>query len=145
MAHRTDHLSPQERSENMRRVRGKDTLPELAVRRALHKAGFRFRLHRKDLPGRPDIFLPRHKLVVFVHGCFWHGHEGCKRATIPATRTEFWSAKIEANRRRDAAAEGALRSKGLRVVTLWQCQLSDDEEILRRIWAADMNRTSANG
>jgi DNA mismatch endonuclease (patch repair protein) len=137
-----DKLSVAQRSRNMSRVRGKDTLPELRVRRVLHRAGFRFRLHRRDLPGKPDVFLPRHKVAVFVHGCFWHGHEGCRRATIPATRTEFWLEKIEANKRRDAAARTALGALGIQVVTLWQCQLKDEREILRAFEGLQGARTS---
>src|SRR5690348_80348 len=102
-----DRISPAARSRNMSRVRGKDTQPELRVRRLLHAAGYRFRLHRKDLPGRPDLVLPRHRVAIFVHGCFWHGHPDCKRATIPATRTEFWTSKINRNRERDTAAVAA--------------------------------------
>jgi DNA mismatch endonuclease (patch repair protein) len=99
----------------------------------LHAHGYRFRLHRADLPGRPDIFLPRHKTAVFVHGCFWHGHPDCKRATVPETRRDFWLAKILRNRERDAQAEAALDSLGCRVVTVWQCELRNPDEILRRI------------
>ena len=96
----------------MGRIRGKDTKPELRVRKALHAAGYRFRLHRKDLPGRPDITLPRHRTVIFVHGCFWHGHEGCKANRIPKTNPEFWSAKIDRNRERDARNRAELEAMG---------------------------------
>lgn len=117
-----DRLTPEQRRLNMRRVRAKDTKPEMTVRHLLHDQGFRYRLHRRDLPGRPDIVLPRWRAVVFVHGCFWHGH-GCSLFRLPATRTEFWSAKIEGNRRRDAAAVAALEAAGWRSLWVWECAL----------------------
>lgn len=117
-----DRLTPEQRRLNMRRVRATDTKPEMAVRSLLHRQGFRFRLHRRDLPGRPDIVLPRHCAAVFVHGCFWHGH-GCSLFRMPATRTEFWSAKIEGNRRRDAAAVAGLAQRGWRSLLVWECAL----------------------
>jgi DNA mismatch endonuclease (patch repair protein) len=128
-----DKISPEARSENMRRVRGRNTKPELAVRRILHASGYRFRLHRNDLAGRPDIFLPRFKTVVFVHGCFWHGHRGCKRATIPTSRSGFWVDKIDGNRNRDERNVRQLELSGYRVVTVWQCELRDPEAIIRRV------------
>lgn len=127
-----DHLTPAARSENMSRIRAKDTAPERFVRSVLHRAGYRFRLHRRDLPGTPDMVLPRFRLAIFVHGCFWHGHQGCKRARLPRTRSEFWSAKIEANRKRDAKSSEALETMGYRVLTLWQCELTGAEEVLTR-------------
>ena len=111
------------RSEIMGRIRGKDTKPEILVRKKLHAAGFRFRLHRKDLPGRPDITLPKHKTVIFVHGCFWHGHEGCKANRIPKTNGEFWSAKIARNRELDADNRAALEALGWKVVVVWECEV----------------------
>lgn len=117
-----DRLTADQRRLNMRRVRTKDTRPELAVRRLLHRAGFRFRLHRRDLPGCPDIVLTRYRAAVFVHGCFWHGHN-CSLFKMPATRTEFWSAKIEANRLRDDVAKTALRDAGWRNLWIWECAL----------------------
>lgn len=104
----------------MSRVRSKGTLPEMTVRRLLHALGYRFRLHRRDLPGTPDIVLPRHRLAIFVHGCFWHGHR-CPLFRIPATRTEFWVAKIEGNRRRDDIARTSLLSAGWRTLCVWEC------------------------
>jgi len=115
-----DRLTVEQRSLNMSRVRSKGTLPELIVRRMLHALGLRFRLHRADLPGTPDIVLPRHRLAIFVHGCFWHGHL-CPLFRIPATRTEFWIAKIEGNRRRDDAARANLLSDGWRTLCVWEC------------------------
>ena len=120
-----DSLPPERRSWLMGRVTGKNTKPELVVRRLLYGLGYRFRLHAKDLPGRPDIvFKTRHK-AIFVHGCFWHGHDGCRKARLPSTRTEFWADKIEANRARDARKEGELRALGYDVLTLWECDLKD--------------------
>src|SRR5712692_765126 len=118
----TDVFSPAKRSWVMSRVRGKDTKPERLVRSFLHKRGFRFTLHRRDLPGRPDIVLPRFRTVVFVHGCFWHGHRGCSRATIPTTHRSFWRKKIESNMRRDDVVLKTLKQEGWRVLTVWQCQ-----------------------
>lgn len=130
-----DRLDPARRSENMRRIRGRDTRPEMAVRRALHARGLRFRLHRRDLPGRPDIVLPGRRLVVFVHGCFWHRHEGCRGATTPSTRPEFWQAKFDANVARDAMVVAALVGAGWRVETVWECETRDLERLGRRLAA----------
>lgn len=111
------------RSRMMSGIRGKDTKPEIIVRKALHKAGYRFRLHRKDLPGNPDIVLPKYRTVIFVHGCFWHGHM-CKNFRWPKTRPEFWREKIEANIARDRRAVLQLLSAGWRIIELWECQIS---------------------
>lgn len=118
-----DTLTPPARSERMSRIRGRDTAPELWVRRYLHAQGFRYRLHGAGLPGRPDIVLPKHGVVVFVHGCFWHAHS-CQKGRIPATRSKFWLAKFEANQRRDARNGRDLRRLGWRVLTVWECSLS---------------------
>ena len=107
----------------MSRIRSRDTKPELWVRSALHKAGFRFRLHRGDLPGRPDLVLPKYGAVVFVQGCFWHAHH-CQKGRVPGTRSEFWKAKLETNQRRDARNVRALRAAGWRVLTIWECELA---------------------
>ena len=117
-----DTISKAERSALMARIRGKDTKPEVFVRSALHRAGFRFRLYARGLPGRPDIVLPRHGVVIFVHGCFWHRH-GCALASEPATRRRFWQAKFEANMARDPRNARALRKLGWRVLTVWECAL----------------------
>lgn len=130
-----DRLSPSARSDNMRKIRSRDTAPELRVRRLLHRAGYRFRLQRRDLPGTPDLYLPRYKLAIFVHGCFWHGHPDCRRARLPATRPEFWAAKIERNKQRDTTALQALDAANIHTMTLWACEL-DDEAILARVAAA---------
>jgi DNA mismatch endonuclease (patch repair protein) len=126
-----DKLTPQRRSWNMSRIKGKDTKPELIVRSLLHKMGYRFRLHVTDLPGRPDIVLPKYKTVIFVHGCFWHQHKGCKKSTTPTNRREFWAAKLEGNAARDKRHRGALEKLGWRCLVVWECQLPDAEEFLR--------------
>lgn len=113
------------RSKMMSGIRSKDTKPEMAVRGFLHRQGFRFRLHRKDLPGTPDLVLPKHRAVVFVHGCFWHGHN-CRYFRLPKTRTEFWSEKISGNRARDARNEEALRASGWKVIVIHECEIRDD-------------------
>ena len=118
-----DFLSPAERSERMSRIRSKDTSPEVALRRALHALGLRFRLHRRDLPGRPDIVLPRHRVVVFVHGCFWHRHAGCRISTTPKSNTTFWTEKFERNVARDARSIELLEAQGWRVIVAWECDL----------------------
>lgn len=117
-----DVLTPEQRRHNMARVRSRDTKPELMVRRELHHGGFRYRLHVTGLPGTPDIVLPRHRTVVFVHGCFWHGHN-CSAGRLPATHTDFWENKIRSNCARDATAKAALVASGWRVFTVWGCAL----------------------
>ena len=107
----------------MASIRSRDTKPELIVRRHLHGLGYRYRLAPRNLPGKPDLVLPKHRAVIFVHGCFWHGHAGCRFATVPATRTEFWTDKITANRARDSAKEAQLHALGWRVAVVWECAL----------------------
>ena len=121
------------RSRNMAAIRGKDTAPELAVRRILHAMGLRFRLHRKDLPGRPDIVLPKHRTVVFVHGCFWHRHEDCRYTTTPKTRQEFWESKFAANVERDSRNRTDLRQLGWRVIVVWECELRQPSDLKERL------------
>lgn len=118
-----DIVSPQKRSRMMAGIRGTDTKPEHIVRKALHGAGLRFRLHRKDLAGRPDVVMPRFNLVLFVNGCFWHGHEDCHLFRLPRTRTEFWEAKIGGNRQRDARNTEMLAGQGWRVGVIWECAI----------------------
>lgn len=118
----TDVHTKEQRSRNMSAVRGKNTTPELHVRRSLHAAGYRFRLHDKQLPGRPDLTLPKYRTAIFVDGCFWHGHD-CPLFKVPSTRTEFWLAKIGQNRARDAINEQSLISAGWRVLRVWECAL----------------------
>ncbi len=111
------------RSYNMSRIRSGNTKPEMLVRRFLHAQGFRYKLHDKTLPGKPDIVLPKYKTVIFVHGCFWHGHENCKYYVVPKTRTEWWVAKITANKTNDLKAEIALKKQGWKILHLWECSL----------------------
>lgn len=117
-----DRLTAEQRARNMSRIRGKDTKPEMLVRRCLHALGFRFRLHRRDLPGCPDIVFPGRQAVIFVHGCFWHRH-GCRNSRLPTTRTEFWEAKLARNAERDREAVARLRADGWRVFVVWECVL----------------------
>lgn len=120
-----DTLTPNQRSERMSRIRGKDMRPELTVRRITHGMGYRYRLHVRTLPGNPDlVFRPRRK-VIFVHGCFWHRHEGCKLARLPKTRLEFWLPKLESNKQRDMAKQAQLHESGWEVLVIWECWLSD--------------------
>lgn len=130
-----DVFDPATRSRVMSRVKGRDTEPELFVRSLLHRMGYRFRLHRRDLPGTPDIVLPRHRAVIFVHGCFWHQHPGCAKAGIPVTRREFWVAKFDATRLRDQRAFEELTAAGWRVLVVWQCELRDAEALRPRLSA----------
>lgn len=111
------------RSRMMAGIRGKDTRPELELRRALHALGYRFRLHQRHLPGRPDIVLPRWRAVILVHGCFWHRHPDCRFATTPATRPEFWQAKFDGNVARDSRNQEALEAAGWRTAVVWECAL----------------------
>lgn len=118
-----DVVSAEVRSRMMAGIRGRNTRPELLLRRELHARGLRFRLHRKDLPGSPDLVFPRYKAVVFVHGCFWHRHDDCRYASTPATRTEFWQKKFAANVARDRKVEDDLTTLGWRVAVVWECAL----------------------
>ena len=127
-----DTLTPDQRSRLMSRIRSRDTTPELVVRSMLHRMGYRFRLHRKDLPGKPDVVLPRHRKVVLVHGCFWHGH-GCKLGPVPKSNQGYWSPKIAGNRARDARNAVALAELGWQVLELWECQILDLEGTEQRI------------
>ncbi|MGM0479941.1 MAG: very short patch repair endonuclease [Bacteroidota bacterium] len=111
----------------MSKIKSKNTKPEIKVRKFLHAEGFRFRLHRKDLPGKPDIVLPKYDTVIFVHGCFWHGHQGCKYFVIPKTRKEWWLNKINRNIENDEKAHQLLKENGWKVVTIWECQLKKDK------------------
>ena len=117
-----DQWQREKRSRLMARVRQKDTVPELAVRRGLHRAGLRFRLHRKDLPGTPDLILPKYRTAVFVHGCFWHGHD-CRKGRRPSSNIRFWTPKLDRNARRDQEAQSALIELGWQVATIWECDV----------------------
>ena len=124
-----DLLTPEERSERMSRIRSKDTVPEKQLRRALHRRGLRFRLNVGTLPGRPDIVLPRFKTAVFVHGCFWHRHEGCKVASTPKSNTAFWTEKFGRNVERDRRNAALLRRLGWKVRVVWECQVNSERKI----------------
>ncbi len=128
----TDTRSPAQRRAIMQSVKTKDTGPELAVRRALFALGYRYRLHRKDLPGRPDIVLPVRKKAIFVHGCYWHGH-GCSKGRLAKSRTDYWGPKLQANRARDALNLKELRSLRWEALVVWQCELSDTVALSRRL------------
>jgi len=121
----TDNMDQARRSWNMSRIKDRNTRPELLVRSALHRLGYRFRLHRQDLPGTPDIVLPKHKTAIFVHGCFWHRHAGCKYAYSPKTRVDFWQRKFLENVRRYERQEQELTQMGWRVHVVWECETSD--------------------
>jgi len=130
----TDHLTPGQRSWNMSRVRSKNTKPELIIRSLLHRQGYRFRIHRKDLPGCPDIVFPKYKFAIFVHGCFWHQHKGCKKAQIPNTNKLFWEKKLSRNIERDKESINELKELGWNVFIIWECEIKQSvEEILDRV------------
>jgi DNA mismatch endonuclease (patch repair protein) len=135
-----DRISKKRRSWNMSRIRGRDTKPELVVRSLLHRMGYRFRLHRKDLPGKPDIVLPKYRTVVFVHGCFWHRHSGCKYAYVPKSRVKFWQGKFERNIERDAEVRSALRALGWQVLVVWECETAVPEALASRLSEALRDR-----
>ena len=135
-----DRISRERRSWNMSRIRGENTRPERAVRSLLHRMGFRFRLHRRDLPGTPDIVLPKYRTVVFVHGCYWHRHPGCRYAYTPKSRVEFWKTKFSQNVKRDVQVRSELETLGWNIVIVWECELRDSEalgERLRQICVVD--------
>ena len=128
-----DIVDPARRSKMMAGIQGRDTVPEVVVRRTAHRLGFRFRLYRKDLPGRPDLVFPRYRVVVLVHGCFWHRHEGCRYAYTPQSRVEFWTEKFRQNVARDRRTEDALRRLGWRVLVIWECETRDDAVVAHRL------------
>jgi DNA mismatch endonuclease, patch repair protein len=129
-----DTLTKAQRSKNMARIGSKDTVPERAVRSLVHSMGYRFRLHRADLPGKPDLVFPARRKVIFVHGCFWHGHK-CPRGRAPSSNTEFWNAKIAGNKKRDRKSTAALRAMGWSVLSVWQCETKNDARLTRRLRA----------
>lgn len=133
----TDNVDRATRSRMMAAVRSKHTAPELKLRRALHAAGFRFRLHRHDLPGKPDLTLPKYKVAIFVHGCFWHRHSGCPRATNPKSNVPFWRRKFDQNVKRDAMVKLELQAVGWRVATVWTCAIEDSRQ---KRWIALLQR-----
>lgn len=117
----------------MSHISGKNTKPEILVRSLLHRMGYRFRIHKKDLPGRPDICLPKHKKVIFVHGCFWHGHENCPRSKRPTTNVEFWNKKIDGNIERDKENIKKLKQLGWQTLTIWTCEIKNQEELKNKL------------
>lgn len=125
-----DKFSKAKRAEIMRAVKGKNTLPELQVRRLLHSLSFRFRLHRRDLPGCPDIVLPKHRICIFVHGCFWHQHPGCKRAALPSSNVDFWSVKLQKNVLRDKENIKKLNGLGWKVAIIWECETKNPQGLM---------------
>lgn len=129
----TDVYSKEKRSWIMSRVKGRDTKPEILVRSLVHRMGFRFRMHRRDLPGNPDIVLTRHGKVIFVHGCFWHGHKKCSRAKRPSTNKRFWNKKLDANIERDKRIQKELRKKGWKVLVVWGCETNKPGKLLRKL------------
>ncbi len=138
-----DKLDARRRSDNMRRIGSRDTSPELAVRSCLHRLGFRFRLHRKDLPGSPDIVLPSRHTAIFVHGCFWHQHEGCRDGRVPSSRKEYWEPKLSRNTARDTASVQRLEALGWSVLTVWECETSDMAAVADRLSRALRKRAPA--
>jgi DNA mismatch endonuclease, patch repair protein len=137
-----DVYSPEKRSAVMARVRAVNTKPELVVRRRLHALGFRFRLHARDLPGTPDIVLPRYRSVIFVHGCFWHGHTACPKAKLPSSNTQFWTKKIARNVERDKDACSVLKRNGWRVFLIWECGLANKRSFEQLVKSLLMESTA---
>lgn len=129
----TDVFSKEKRSWIMSRVKGRDTKPEILVRSFVHRMGFRFRVHRRDLPGSPDIVLPRHGKVIFVHGCFWHGHRGCHRSQRPTTNKKFWNKKLEGNIERDNRFRRMLHGLGWKVLIVWQCETRKPDKLFGKL------------
>jgi DNA mismatch endonuclease (patch repair protein) len=128
-----DSLSPERRSENMRRILGKDTGPEIAVRRLVHRMGYRYRLHAKDLPGKPDLIFRSSKKVIFVHGCFWHQHQGCRHGRLPLSRRDYWETKLSRNAARDRKHAIALQQLGWQLLIIWECEISQTERLIQRL------------
>jgi len=128
-----DVFTQAKRSEIMRAVSQSDTGPEMAVRRMLHRRGYRFRLHRRDMPGTPDIVLPKYRAVIFVHGCFWHGHRRCARAALPKSNRRFWELKVAGNKARDRRVKAALTRSGWRYLVVWQCSLRNAAAVERAL------------
>ena len=129
----TDVFSKQKRSWIMSRVKGRDTKPEILVRSLVHRMGFRFRLHRPDLPGKPDIVLPRHGKVIFIHGCFWHGHKRCSKSKRPNSNNDFWNRKLNGNIKRDRQFHRELKRMGWNVLVVWECETRKPNELLRKL------------
>ncbi len=129
----TDKFSQKRRSEIMALVKGKDTKPEMAIRQKLHRLGYRYRVHRKDLPGKPDLAFSRLRKAIFVHGCFWHGHDNCSYGRLPKSNLEYWSRKLERNKERDAENIRCLLEMGWEVAVVWQCELKDIDAVVAKL------------
>ena len=134
MSSEEKHKVSEQRSKNMSAIKSKNTKPEIKVRKVLHSMGYRFRLHSKDLPGSPDIVLPKYKTVIFVHGCFWHRHQNCKYASTPKTRQEFWNKKFNENINRDKINQENLSSKGWKIIIIWECEIKNKKINLEQIF-----------
>jgi len=132
-----DNLTRMQRKKNMKAIKAKDTKPEMIVRKILHNNGYRYRLHKKDLPGKPDLYLKKFNTVVFIHGCFWHQHAGCKYAAVPKTNKKYWISKLQRNILRDEENKAELKNKGYRVVVIWECEVkkykNNPEKIIKII------------
>lgn len=128
-----DNLTKEQRKNVMSSVKQRHTKPEIAIRKLLHRYGFRFRLHNKKLPGTPDIVLPKYKAVIFVHGCFWHQHEGCRKARRPTSNVEFWNEKLDRNAERDTRKESELKNLGWKVLIIWDCEIKDGDSLIEKI------------
>ena len=128
-----NHIISASRSKNMSAIKSKNTKPEVEVRKLLHSMGFRFRLHKKDLPGSPDIVLPKYKTVIFVHGCFWHRHRNCKYASNPKTRVEFWNKKFKDNIERDIKNQEKLKSLGWKLKIIWECETKNNDKLREKL------------
>jgi len=128
-----DVVSPKRRSEIMSRIRGKNTTPELIVRKLVYSMGYRYRLHYAKLPGKPDLVFPGRKKVIFVHGCFWHGHEGCPKGKLPKTKLDYWGPKLEENKQRDISKQDKLKELGWQILIIWQCELKNPEKLKSNI------------
>lgn len=140
-----DMFSVEERSRVMARIKSKNTTPEISVRRALHAEGFRFRIHRSDLPGNPDIVLPKHRAVMFVNGCFWHRHKGCRRASVPKSNKDYWTKKLRRNVVRFEKNRRLLRKMGWRVLVVWECQTKDIDKLRILVRKKVHARSGPNG
>jgi len=128
-----DKLSPERRSANMARIRSQNTSPEVSLRKVIHRLGYRFRLHRNDLPGKPDLVFPSRKKVIFVHGCFWHQHSECREGRVPGSRLEYWVPKLRRNQERDVLAQSSLKEQGWGYLVVWECELKDITAVLKRV------------
>lgn len=128
-----DHLTREKRSWNMSLIHSSDTKPEVIVRKLLHSLGYRFRLHKKDLPGKPDIVLKKHRTIIFIHGCFWHQHKGCKRSNIPKSNKSYWQLKLENNVKRDKQHKQSLKKLGWKTITIWECETKNIKKLIKKI------------